>query len=292
MGAVAPFDYDQAFAANLGLFTTDEQSRLRRAMVAIPGMGGVGGAYLLTLTRLGIERFSIADSDTFELRNFNRQVGASLQTVGRAKTEVMVEMARAINPGVSIRVSPEGIHSGNIDPFLADCDLVLDGLDFFAIEARRLLFARARARGLTVITCGPVGFGAALLIFTPDGPSFDDFMDLRDGLSYEEQIARFAVGLAPAGLHVPYLDPSSVNLKTRRGPSAPMAIDLCAGLVGVEATILLLKRRPVWAVPRYTQFDAYRQRYHRGTLRGGNRHPLQRLKLSYIKRRFLHDLPA
>ncbi|PIQ84726.1 MAG: hypothetical protein COV75_00750, partial [Candidatus Omnitrophica bacterium CG11_big_fil_rev_8_21_14_0_20_63_9] len=169
MGAVAPFDYDQAFAANLGLLSADEQARLRRATIAIPGMGGVGGAYLLTLTRLGIERFAIADGDTFELRNFNRQVGASLQTVGRAKTEAMAEMARAINPSVSIRVSPEGIHPRNIDPFLADCDLVLDGLDFFAIEARRLLFAHARARGLTVITCGPVGFGAALLIFTPEG---------------------------------------------------------------------------------------------------------------------------
>ncbi len=39
-------------------------------------MGGVGGVHLMTLARLGIGKFTIADPDTFELANFNRQYGA------------------------------------------------------------------------------------------------------------------------------------------------------------------------------------------------------------------------
>ena len=67
------FSYDEAFSRNLGWVTEAEQARLRRTRVCIAGLGGVGGVYLLTLARLGIGAFSIADFDSFALANFNRQ---------------------------------------------------------------------------------------------------------------------------------------------------------------------------------------------------------------------------
>ena len=70
------FDYNTAFSRNIGWVTADEQRVLRGKRIAIAGMGGVGGLHLLALTRLGIGKFSIADPDTFELANFNRQVAA------------------------------------------------------------------------------------------------------------------------------------------------------------------------------------------------------------------------
>lgn len=284
MSAVVPFQYEQAFTSNLGLLTAEEQTRLRHATVAIPGMGGVGGAHLLTLTRLGVGRFVIADPDVFELRNLNRQLGATMATLGQRKVDVMAQMARAINPEVVIRVVADGIHPANIEEFLAGCDAAVDGLDFFRIDARRLLFQRARANGLHVITCGPLGFGVAWLIFSPHGPSFDEFMAIKDGMEATEQLARFAIGLAPAGLHIPYIDRSSVSLKDRRGPSSVIGVDLCAGVAAVEVLNLILKRRAPACVPRYAQFDPYRGRYRTGTLRGGNRHPVQRMKLWHLKR--------
>jgi tRNA A37 threonylcarbamoyladenosine dehydratase len=74
------FDYDQAFDRNIGWLSAAEQREFRHCKVAIAGCGGVGGAHLLTLARLGIGRFAIADADTFELANFNRQVGATVPT--------------------------------------------------------------------------------------------------------------------------------------------------------------------------------------------------------------------
>ena len=68
------FDYAIAFSRNIGWLTEAEQQTLRGKRVAIAGMGGVGGFHLLTLARLGIEKFTIADLDTFELANFN-QIG-------------------------------------------------------------------------------------------------------------------------------------------------------------------------------------------------------------------------
>ncbi|MET0056427.1 MAG: ThiF family adenylyltransferase, partial [Candidatus Thiodiazotropha sp. 6PLUC10] len=79
------FDYQTAFSRNIGWVTKGEQQRLRQARVAIAGLGGVGGSHLLTLTRLGIGEFNLADFDTFAVENFNRQAGANLNTVGQPK---------------------------------------------------------------------------------------------------------------------------------------------------------------------------------------------------------------
>src|SRR5688572_10885411 len=129
------FDYATAFSRNIGWLTHDEQQRLRHKRVAIAGMGGVGGVHLTTLARLGIGRFRVADLDHFELANFNRQVGATMSTLGHPKVEVLAAMARDINPECEIDVFPDGVHGGNIEKFFAGADLYVDGLDAFAFGA-------------------------------------------------------------------------------------------------------------------------------------------------------------
>ena len=108
----AAFSYQEAFARHLGLFNPEEQDRLRSSRVAIAGMGGVGGIHLITLARLGIGAFHIADPDDFELVNFNRQYGATLRSLGQGKAEVMAEEARAVNPELQLRVFSERHHPG------------------------------------------------------------------------------------------------------------------------------------------------------------------------------------
>ncbi len=131
------FDYEQAFSRNIGWVTRDEQARLRQSRVAIAGLGGVGGIHLLTLARLGVGQFTVADFDDFDIANFNRQAGAMVSTLQRPKSEVLVEMARDINPELDIRVFPQGVSADNMDDFLRDVDIYVDGLDFFAFAARR-----------------------------------------------------------------------------------------------------------------------------------------------------------
>jgi hypothetical protein len=74
------FRYEEAFARNLGWVTEAEQAALRGKRIAIAGAGGVGGVHLLTLARLGVGAFTIADMDRFDLVNFNRQAGAMMST--------------------------------------------------------------------------------------------------------------------------------------------------------------------------------------------------------------------
>src|SRR5215510_5748214 len=94
----AQWSYEEAFKRNRGLITEAEQQKLRNSRVAIAGMGGVGGVHLITLARLGIGKFTIADPDVFEVANFNRQYGATISNLGRNKAEAMAEAALEINP--------------------------------------------------------------------------------------------------------------------------------------------------------------------------------------------------
>ena len=279
------FDYSVAFSRNIGWLTQAEQTTLRSARIAIAGLGGVGGAHLLTLCRLGVARFNIADFDHFEVHNFNRQAGASVPFLGQQKVDVLARLALDVNPEADIKPFAEGVTSENVDTFLQGVDLYVDGIDFFALEARRMVFAACRERGIPALTAAPLGMGVSLLYFDPRGMSFEDYFKL-DGCDIQEQYARFIAGLSPAMLQRGYLvEPEAVNFEERRGPSTMMACDLCAGLMGTAAVKVLLGRGRLKAAPWAMQFDAYQQKLSFTWRPFGNANPLQRLLLMLIRPR-------
>ncbi|MFZ5491692.1 MAG: ThiF family adenylyltransferase [Pseudomonadota bacterium] len=281
----AGFDYATAFTRTLGWVTGDELARLRAARIAIAGLGGVGGSHVLTLARLGVGHFNLAEFDRFELHNFNRQAGAFLHTIGQPKISVVADMARAINPELDLRLFPHGVNLDNLDSFLEGVDVYVDGIDYFAFDIRRAVFAACRARGIPAITAAPLGMGAALLVFMPGGISFDDYFQIA-GQPPAEQALRFLVGLAPALLHGGYLaDPGRVRFGDQAGPSTPMACELCAGIAATTALKLLLGRGKVRAAPHGLQFDAFRGRLAHTWRPGGNRNPLQRLLIWLVRKR-------
>ena len=275
----------EAFSRNIGLLTQAEQDKLASAKVAIPGMGGVGGVHLITMTRTGVGKFHLADFDTFEPANVNRQFGARISDFGRPKLEVMKEQALSINPYLEIKEFPKGISSSNIDDFLNGVKVVLDGLDFFAFDARRLLFNRAREKGVYVITAGPLGFSSAMLIFSPhDGMSFDEYFNIVEGMAPQDQHLSFALGLAPRATHIKYMDLSRVDLESKAGPSLNIACQICSGMAATEAVRIILNKGNVKPAPYFFQFDPYVQKYHKGKLYMGNRNPVQKIKLKVVKK--------
>ncbi|WP_374260026.1 ThiF family adenylyltransferase [Zoogloea sp.] len=280
----ATFSYDDAFARNIGWVTVAEQAALRGKRVAIAGMGGVGGVHLLTLARLGIGAFTIADMDTFDVVNFNRQAGAAVSTLGQPKAEVMARMARDINPELDIRIFDRGVDAGNLDDFLAGADLYVDGLDFFAFTARRDTFYACHRLGVPAVTAAPLGMGTAVLSFLPGHMSFEEYFRL-EGCDEDEMAVRFLLGLSPAMLQRGYIaDPTRVDFDARRGPSTVAACQLCAGVTATEALKILLGRGKVICAPWGFQFDAYRNRYVKTWRPWGNRNPIQQIGLAIARR--------
>lgn len=279
------YNYQQAFARNIGWVTPAEQATLRGKRIAIAGMGGVGGVHLLTLARLGIGAFHIADFDTFDIANFNRQVGANVSTLGRPKVDVLAEMALDINPELKLLRFPNGISHDTLASFFEGVDLYVDGLDFFAFAARQDTFAACARLGIPAVTAAPLGMGTAVLSFLPGHMTFEDYFGWA-GQPDMEKALRFLVGLAPARLHGAYLvDPSAINLKEQRGPSTIMGCELCAGAAATEALKILLQRGDVRPAPWGYQFDAFRNKLVRTWRPGGNNHPLQKLALMLARRR-------
>jgi tRNA A37 threonylcarbamoyladenosine dehydratase len=284
--SVASWSYEEAFSRNVGLISSSEQERLRKACVAIAGLGGVGGVHAVTLARLGVGRFRLADPDSFEVGNFNRQYGAFLSTLGCNKAEVIAHVLLDINPTLEIQIYRQGVHEENVSDFLAGADLFIDGVDFFAVSLRQLLFREARRQRIWALTAGPVGFGVAWVYFDPDGMSFDDYFDIREEADPLTHLVAFALGLAPRAQAVTYLDVTKVDPTRQRAPSCGAACQLCAGVTAVEAMKVLLGRGPLRPAPYYHHFDPYLHRYVVGRLPRGNRSWRQRLKRFWAERRW------
>lgn len=280
-----PFIYEEAFSRNIGWLTKEEQASLRQKTVAIAGLGGVGGLHLLTLCRLGIGKFHLAEFDSFVLANFNRQTGANVETISKNKLDVMIERALKINPELQITSFPDGINENNSDKFLEDVDIYIDGLDFFAFNARQHIFAACAAKKIPATTAAPLGMGTAVLNFMPGSMNFEEYFCLENRSETEKGL-RFFIGLAPSRLQMNYLvDPGSIDMANRKGPSTIMACQLCAGAAATEALKILTGRGPVRSAPYGYHFDAYTNKLSLTWRPWGNKNPLNRLAIFIANRK-------
>jgi tRNA threonylcarbamoyladenosine dehydratase len=130
-----------------------EQSALRAVRVLVAGCGSIGGATVVPLVRLGVERFVLCEPGDYELNNLNRQA-ADMSDIGRNKAEVQADHARAINPEVEVLVEPDGVTGDNVDWLVGTTDVVIDGVDVTepaGIVAKRALHQEAwRQRRLVI----------------------------------------------------------------------------------------------------------------------------------------------
>jgi molybdopterin/thiamine biosynthesis adenylyltransferase len=279
------FSSAEAFERNLGLVSEPEQEKLAGALVSVAGCGGVGGLHAHALARIGVGRFRLADPDTFALANINRQIGANVHTIGENKASVTSRMIKAINPDAEVEIVENGVSAETAGSFVKDADLVVDGIDFFAIAARRQLFRAAWDANIPAVTAAPLGFSSTLHVFARGGMSFDEYFDFNDNQDCLDQIVNFAVGLAPKALHLPYMDLSSVDPKSGRGPSSIIGTQMAASLVAAEAVRIILKRAPSQLAPYFLQIDCYRHCVRKGYLRNGNRNWSQQVKAWLFKKR-------
>ena len=278
------YDYFEAFNRNLGFLSLEEQARLKSSRVAIAGLGGTGGAQVHALSRMGVGRFHLADPDNFELANFNRQIGATVPNLGRLKTEVAREMVLTINPEAEVAVFEQGITVENIDTFLEDVNVVVDSLDFYCFDERFMLYGKAREKGIWVLTAPPLGFGFTLLMFDPEGMSFEDYFGFHSGMSERDQVVALVAGIAPKPFMLRYLDRKQPDTAKRRLPSVGAAPFMIAGVIATEVTRLLTGKGRPMAAPTVYQFDALLRQFRRRTYFWGMRGPLQRLKRFFLNR--------
>jgi hypothetical protein len=145
--------YREMTRRNQPSLSREEQAALRAVRVLVAGCGSIGGAPVVPLVRLGVERFILCEPGDYELNNLNRQA-ADMSDIGRNKADVQAGHARAINPEVEALVEPDGVTEDNVDWLVGSTDVVIDGVDVTepaGIAAKRALHHEAwRQRRLVI----------------------------------------------------------------------------------------------------------------------------------------------
>lgn len=142
------------------LLGAEKLAMLRRAHVLIVGLGGVGAYAAEMIARAGVGRLTLADADTVNVTNINRQLVALRSTVGRPKGEVLAERLRDIDPGIELTVVGRYIKDEETYALLdaVRYDYVVDAID--TLSPKLALIAAALERGYPLVSS--MGAGAKM----------------------------------------------------------------------------------------------------------------------------------
>lgn len=114
------------------------QRRLREAVVAVLGVGGLGGRVALELACTGVGELRLFDGDRVEVSNLDRQIQFAESDVGRRKVEVTAARLRSFNSALKVRSTFGRIESPEmLSGCIAGADLVVDAIDWPAYEVER-----------------------------------------------------------------------------------------------------------------------------------------------------------
>ena len=124
------------------LLGSDAMERLNSIKVIIFGVGGVGSWCAESLVRSGISHLTVVDSDRVCITNINRQLMATVKTVGQVKVEALKERLLTINPMAEIDARQQIFSEETADSFCLDSyDYIIDAID--SLKDKRLLIEMA-----------------------------------------------------------------------------------------------------------------------------------------------------
>lgn len=146
----------EIFSREALLIGQDAVDTLAKRRVAVFGVGGVGGYTVEALTRAGVGALDLIDADTVSLSNLNRQLIATLDTVGQRKVDVLAERISRINPACQVTRYPIFYLPENADTIdLARYDYVVDAID--TVSAKLELARRCSALQVPLISAMGAG---------------------------------------------------------------------------------------------------------------------------------------
>ena len=157
------------------------QQKLLDAAVLVVGCGGLGAAALPFLAAAGVGRLMIADDDTIDDTNLQRQTAFCEADIGQSKAEVLQGRLNALNSRTQISALNERLSEARLLELVQNVDLVLDCCDNFAT---RQAVNRACVAGRTPLVSGAaVRFEGQIAVYRPDLPDTPCYACLFDGES-------------------------------------------------------------------------------------------------------------
>ena len=134
------------FARSIGLLGEENFNKLQDKVIAVFGLGGVGGTALEALARTGFQHFVIIDFDKVDASNLNRQILYTSKDIGRDKVEAAKERLLAINPDVDVKVFKGKAQEFDFNQKL---DFVVDAID--DVEGKLYILQKCKENNIQTI---------------------------------------------------------------------------------------------------------------------------------------------
>jgi len=141
------------------------QEKIKRAKVFIAGLGGLGSISSYYLAAAGVGCLKIADRDSVDVSNLNRQILHATQDVDAPKTSSAEAKLRSLNPYVRIEAIQQEINAVNITDIVSDCSIIVDATD--NMETRKALNIASVKMKIPFVYGGVDGFSGMATTFIP-----------------------------------------------------------------------------------------------------------------------------
>ena len=277
--------YEKMFTRNIGFVTESEQQIIRNTPVFICGVGGMGGSCLMNLVRAGFENLGVADIDTFEISNLNRQLFANMNTIGIDKADSAVKQISQLNPSAKVQNYGHDWLT-KLDEIFTKYKIVVNGTD--DLKAGLFLYRKAKEHGATVIDAftSPL---PSVYVVSPEAPRPEEYFgyptcgieiknvtpDMENECKMRE--ATYVMACSSSRKHIDMdVAMQVVEGKRSRMSFAPMVI-MTGCLMAYQVVAVALKRSYV------TDHKGYFVQAWSGKLERASWEPLHQLKIFFVR---------
>ena len=155
----------EKYSRQILLFGEEGQEKLKNATVLVAGAGGLGSPVSTYLAIAGVGKIILADFDSVDPSNLNRQFLHHEKDIGRLKVESAKEKLLSMNPDIEVETIAEMLTESNIEALIPECDIIVDALD--NLETRHMLNRFAIKRKIPLIHGAVTGYDGQVTTIVP-----------------------------------------------------------------------------------------------------------------------------
>ena len=175
-------EYDSARVLKHG---SDVNDIMKKSIVGVAGLGGLGSNICAMLVRMGVGKLIIADFDTVDLSNINRQ-NYFVRHLNMNKADATEDVLKEIDPNVRIEKHNVKLNPENIRNVFGGCDVICEALDSATEKTMFIQNALALCSAAKIVAgSGMAGYGRSNEIRTEK--KLDRLYLCGDGIDLEEK---------------------------------------------------------------------------------------------------------
>ena len=238
------------YARNRIYISPDEQEKIKNYKIFIAG-AGIGSVIAECALRLGFENITIADGDTVELSNLNRQNYVHAD-IGESKTESLKQRLLNINPNAQVTTHNIYLTENNISSLLEGHQVAINALDFdsatpFAFDAL------CKSENIPVLHPYNIGWASFIIVILPDGPPLASLSNTTAG--FEKVVVRHLInGLDPASFNRHWIERVLTEFTKEEGRLSPPQLSVGCYLLAGSSTHLMYKLATGAPVKSFPEF--------------------------------------